>query len=88
MARGKFDGTSINFDHSNGKGGVFGTTFFCCKRSKKFQFKAKTSRGDMNSISKLIEFEKWTKGSAGKVLIVQASSAKLRQGVTKYNLHT
>ena len=62
--------------------------FFCCKRSKKFQFKAKTSRGDMNSISKLIEFEKWTKGSAGKVLIVQASSAKLRQGVTKYNLHT
>ena len=88
MVRGKFDGTSINFDHSNGKGGVFGTTFFVVSDLKSFNSKAKTSRGDMNSISKLIEFEKWTKGSAGKVLIVQASSAKLRQGVTKYNLHT
>ena len=86
--RGKFDGTSINFDHSNGKGGVFGTTFFVVSDLKSFSSKAKTSRGDMNSISKLIEFEKWTKGSAGKVLIVQASSTKLRQGVTKYNLHT
>ena len=67
MVRGKFDGTSINFDHSNGKGGVFGTTFFVVSDLKSFSSKAKTSRGDMNSISKLIEFEKWTKGSAGKV---------------------
>ena len=62
--------------------------FFVVSDLKSFSSKAKTSRGDINSISKLIEFEKWTKGSAGKVLIVQASSTKLRQGVTKYNLHT
>ena len=65
-----------------------GTTFFVVSDLKSFSSKAKTSRGDMNSISKLIEFEKRTKGSAGKVWIVQASSTKLRQGVTKYNLHT
>ena len=45
MVRGKFDGTSINFDHSNGKGGVFGTTFFVVSDLKSFSSEGQDVQG-------------------------------------------